>query len=260
MIEINNIEKSFGNLQVLKGMSLTIPNGQSTGIVGPNGAGKTTLIKTILGLVKPDSGSIHVNGTKLNGNCAYRKDIGYMPQVARYPETMRVDELLDFIKGLRDQEAVYEQELIEQFAIRSELEKQLRNLSGGNRQKVGATLAMMFDPKILFFDEPTAGLDPRSSHIFKRRVQEEKAAGKTVIITSHIMSELEQLVDHLIFILDGRIRYNGPVRQLLEESGETRLEAAIAGMMDASPQNESGEATAKNYPGNLNMEIAENVS
>lgn len=236
MIEIENIKKSFGQLEVLKGMSLTIPKGQATGIVGPNGAGKTTLIKTILGLVKADSGLIKVNGQTLDKDGKYRKNIGYMPQVARYPENMIVYELFDFIKGLREQDPVYEEELIDQFTLRPELEKSLRTLSGGNRQKVGATLAMMFNPNILFFDEPTAGLDPRSSHKFKKRVANEKENGKTVIITSHIMSELEQLVDHVVFILDGNIRYYGSMENLLLESNETRLEAAIASMMDEDPQ------------------------
>lgn len=249
MIEIKELKKSFGDLPVLKGMNLTIPSGQATGIVGPNGAGKTTLIKTILGLVKPDSGSIRINETLLNGNWNYRKDIGYMPQVARYPENMKVHELFSFIKGLRDQEPVCEKELIEQFALESELNKPLRTLSGGNRQKVGATLSMMFNPDILFFDEPTAGLDPRSSHKFKERVKEEKKNGKTVIITSHIMSELEQLVDHVIFILDGNIRYYGTMKALLEESREDRLEAAIARMMgdDSSAVSASAEKPVQDY-------------
>lgn len=232
MIELKNILKTFDELPVLKGMSVTIPKGQSIGIVGPNGAGKTTMIKTILGLVKVDSGQILVNGKELNGDWHYRKDIGYMPQVARYPENMKVYELLEFIKGIRDQEPVFEQELIEQFSLESELEKPLRTLSGGNRQKVGATLSMMFNPDILFFDEPTAGLDPQSSHKFKRRVQTEKKNGKTIIITSHIMSELEQLVDHVIFVLDGKIRYYGSMENLLTENKEERLEGAIAKMME----------------------------
>lgn len=232
MIEIKNVKKSFGKLDVLKGVSLEIPRGQATGIVGPNGAGKTTLIKMLLGLTKPSSGEIVINDTKLNGNFDYRRDIGYMPQVARYPENMKVNELLAFIRGLRDQDAVFEQDLIEQFNLGPELDKMLRNLSGGNRQKVGATLAMMFDPQILFFDEPTAGLDPRASHRFKQRVQTEKDNGKTIIITSHIMSELEQLVDHVIFVLDGNVRYYGTMDNLLVESNESRLESAIAKLMD----------------------------
>ena len=232
MIRIDNLFKQFGDLEVLKGVTLNIPEGQATGIVGPNGAGKTTLIKTLLGLVKADSGAIHVDGVKLNGNWQYRENLGYMPQVARYPENMKVYELLDFIKGLRKQDPVYEEELIEQFNLGPELDKQLRTLSGGNRQKVGATLAMMFDPKLLFFDEPTAGLDPQASHKFKQRVQQEKDNGKTVIITSHIMSELEQLVDHVIFVLDGKIRYYGSMESILTENKEERLEGAIAKMMD----------------------------
>ena len=232
MILIENLHKQFGDLEVLKGVTLNIPEGQATGIVGPNGAGKTTLIKTLLGLVKADSGAIHVDGVKLNGNWQYRENLGYMPQVARYPENMKVYELLDFIKGLRKQDPVYEEELIEQFNLGPELDKQLRTLSGGNRQKVGAALAMMFDPKLLFFDEPTAGLDPQASHKFKQRVQQEKDNGKTVIITSHIMSELEQLVDHVIFVLDGKIRYYGSMESILTENKEERLEGAIAKMMD----------------------------
>lgn len=232
MIQIENLYKSFGSLDVLKGMNLNIPKGQATGIVGPNGSGKTTLIKSILGLVKPDSGTIYVNDVKLNGNWLYRQDIGYMPQVARYPENMKVNELLEFIKGLRKQDPVFENELIEQFNLGPELEKSLRVLSGGNRQKVGATLAMMFNPKLLFFDEPTAGLDPQASYKFKKRVKSEKNNGKTVLITSHIMSELEQLVDYVVFILDGKIRYYGSMENLLEENKEERLEAAIARMME----------------------------
>jgi Cu-processing system ATP-binding protein len=234
MIRIEKLEKSFGELPVLKGMDLLIPAGQATGIVGPNGSGKTTLIKSVLGLVKPDSGTITVNGTVLNGNWAYRRDIGYMPQVARYPENMKVSELFEFIKGLRNQPPVYEDELIELFNLKNELHKQLRVLSGGNRQKVGATLAMMFDPKILFLDEPTAGLDPQASHKFKNRIRDEKQRGKTVVITSHIMSELEQIVDYVIFILEGEVKYYGSMKNLLAENKEERLEGAIARMMEAA--------------------------
>ncbi len=232
MIRINNLKKAFGPHQVLKGMDLNIPAGQATGVVGPNGAGKTTLIKTLLGLVKSDSGDIIINNIQLNGNYDYRRQIGYMPQQARYPEQMIVSELLSFIEDLRGDEAVFKEQLIKEFNLEPELHKQLRILSGGNKQKVGATLAMMFNPSILFFDEPTAGLDPRSSFIFKERIQKEKVAGKTMLITSHIMSELEQLVDHVIFILEGEIKYYGRIDDLLKENRQERLEGAIAKMME----------------------------
>ena len=234
MIQIKNLKKSFDSKTVLNDMNLDISAGQATGLVGPNGSGKTTLIKSLLGLVKPDSGLITINGTDLNGNSVYRRDIGYMPQIARYPENMKVYELLDFIKKLRDQEPVYEDELIEQFNLKPELEKSLRVLSGGNRQKVGAMVAMMFDPQILFLDEPTAGLDPQSSFKFKEWVRREKENGKTVVITSHIMSELEELTDHVVFLLEGKIRYDGSMKELLREHKDARLEAAIANMMEES--------------------------
>ncbi|WP_340102498.1 ABC transporter ATP-binding protein [Rhodohalobacter sp. 8-1] len=236
MIRINDLKKAFGPHQVLKGIDLTIPDGQATGVVGPNGAGKTTLIKTILGLVKADSGNITINDTQLNGNYTYRRQIGYMPQQARYPEQMVVSDLLNFIEDLRGDEPVYKQDLIEEFNLGPELHKQLRVLSGGNKQKVGATLAMMFNPSILFFDEPTAGLDPRSSFIFKERIQKEKEAGKSVLITSHIMSELEQLVDHVIFILEGEIKYYGRIDDLLKDNKQERLEGAIAKLMEEPAQ------------------------
>lgn len=236
MIRINNLKKAFGPHQVLKGMDLTIPAGQATGVVGPNGAGKTTLIKTVLGLVKADSGEITINETRLNGNYTYRRDIGYMPQQARYPEQMIVSDLLNFIEEIRGDEAVFRQQLINEFNLEPELHKQLRVLSGGNKQKVGATLAMMFNPSILFFDEPTAGLDPRSSFIFKERIQKEKEAGKSVLITSHIMSELEQLVDHVIFILEGEIKFYGRIDELLKDNKQERLEGAIAKLMEEPVQ------------------------
>ncbi len=232
MIQINNLKKAFGPHQVLKGIDLEIPDGQATGIVGPNGAGKTTLIKTILGLVKSDSGDISINDIHLNGNYDYRRQIGYMPQQARYPEQMVVSDLFQFIEDLREEESVYKQDLIDEFNLEPELHKQLRVLSGGNKQKVGATLAMMFNPSILFFDEPTAGLDPRSSFIFKERIEKEKEAEKTMFITSHIMSELEQLVDHVIFILEGEIKYYGRIDDLLKDNQQERLEGAIAKLME----------------------------
>jgi len=234
MIIIENLKKSFDKKPVLKDLTLRIPAGRATGLVGPNGSGKTTLIKSLLGLVKPDSGTISINGTELNGNSRYRRDIGYMPQIARYPENMKVYELFDFIKGLRNQIPVYEKELIKQFNLEPELNKSLRILSGGYRQKVGATLAMMFDPKILFLDEPTAGLDPRASFKFKEWVRREKENGKTIIITSHIMSELEELTDHVVFLLEGKIRYDGSMKNLLNENKEAKLEGAIANMMEES--------------------------
>ena len=217
---------------MLKGISLEIPDGQATGIVGPNGSGKTTLIKNLLGLVKPDDGSIEIDGVRLNGSFDYRKKIGYMPQMARYPENMRVSELIDFIVRIRGEEPVFVQELTELFELTGEMEKPLRTLSGGTRQKAGALIALMFDPPILILDEPTAGLDPKSSHRFKQWLKREKEKGKTILLTTHIMSEIEELADHLVLLVEGNIRYYGGQNEFIERNKEQRLEGAVAKILE----------------------------
>lgn len=232
MILIKKLRKDFSNRTVLDELDLDIPAGQATGIVGPNGSGKTTTIKVLLGLVKPTSGDIFVDGKSIKGEWEYRNKIGYMPQVARYPENMTIRELFYFIKEMRGSNTDRDKELLKYFELENEIDKRMRALSGGMRQKVGAILAMMFDPEILIFDEPTAGLDPKSSVKFKKLLHQEKEKGKTVLLTSHIMSEIEELTDHLIFIVEGKIRYDGPMHELIKRQKEQRLEGAVAKMME----------------------------
>ena len=232
MIDIKGLRKNFGSLKVINDLTLNIPKGQATGIVGPNGSGKTTLIKHLLGLVKPDEGTIVVNGIKLNGNYEYRREIGYMPQMARYPENMRVRELIDFIIKVRGEQPVYEEELIELFELNKEMHKPLRTLSGGTKQKVGALAALMFDPPILILDEPTAGLDPQSSYRFKQWINREKDRGKTILLTTHIMSEIEELSDYLVLLVEGKVRYHGKQSEFILDNEEQRLEGAVAKILD----------------------------
>lgn len=232
MIKINGLNKKFGAQQVLDDLDLEIPSGQATGIVGPNGSGKTTTIKAILGLVRPDSGQILIHDEHIIGSWKYREQIGYMPQMARYPGNMTVRELFNFIKSIREGQSSKEEYLIQYFGLKTEMNKRMRNLSGGNRQKVGAVLSMMFDPEILIFDEPTAGLDPRSSIQFKRLLKERKEEGKTILLTTHIMSEIEELADYLIFMVEGQIRYHGSMSELIQKHKEQRLESVVAEMMD----------------------------
>ncbi len=232
MIKVSNLIKKYGRLEVLKGIDVDISDSGVTAIVGPNGSGKTTLIKIILGLVKADFGTVEIDGSKINGDYQYRNNIGYMPQIARYPENLTVLEVLNMIKDLRNNKDNPEEKLLRDFELSGELTKAIRTLSGGNRQKLSAVISLMFNPQILIFDEPTAGLDPVISSRFKEIVMSEKNKGKTIILTSHIMSEVEELADQIIFLLDGKIYYKGSVQNLLIEKGEMKLEKAVAKILE----------------------------
>ena len=231
MIRIAGLRKNFGALEVLQGIDARIPAGTVTGIVGPNAAGKTTLIKSILGLTRPDCGIIEVDGERVNGDELYRRRIGYMPQIARFPSNLSGAELLAMLRELRPDAGETDEELIRTFGLGLELSKKLNTLSGGTRQKINAVAAFMFKPDLLILDEPTAGLDPRSSSVLKDKILAERRNGRTFVITSHVMTELEELADEVIFISDGKVRFSGSVRQIKDLTRQANLERAVAELM-----------------------------
>jgi Cu-processing system ATP-binding protein len=232
MITISGLRKSFDALRVLDGIDAVIPEGRVTGIVGPNAAGKTTLIKSILGLTRADAGQIVVDGTRVNGDETYRRKIGYMPQIARFPSNLTGAELLAMLRSLRTDVADTDDSLIDELGIRGELGKKLVNLSGGTKQKINAVAAFLFRPRILILDEPTAGLDPRSAGVLKDRITADRNDGRTFIITSHIMAELQELADNLVFISEGKVRFSGSVDEAMKLTRQASLERAVAELMD----------------------------
>ena len=231
MITIQNLVKDFGKNKVLKGIYLSIDEGKVTAIVGPNGSGKTTLIKSILGLVKPSEGKIEVDGSEVKDDYLYRNKIGYMPQIARYPENLTGSEIISLIKSIRENNEYSDEEMRDSFKLDREMEKPFKNLSGGTKQKISALIAFAFNPKIIILDEPTAGLDPISSSYFKDLVLRQKEQKKTIILTSHLMNEVQELADEIVFLLEGEIKFNGSIQSLLEDKKETKLERAIAELM-----------------------------
>lgn len=235
-VVISGLRKRFGRREVLRGLELSIAPGRITAIVGPNAAGKTTLIKTILGLVRrrAGDGSIRLDGVELNGDCGYRQRIGYMPQAPQFPEQLTGREILDLVIGLRSPEPARDTELIERFRLEEILDQPVRTLSGGSRQKLNAAVAFLFRPSLLILDEPTAGLDPLAAGILKDKVRRAPAEGTTVVLTSHLMSEVEELAEDLIFLLDGVVAYTGSVAGLLQQMQETRLEPAMARLLQES--------------------------
>lgn len=231
MVQVTALSKKFGALNALRSVDLTVRPGRVMAIVGPNGAGKTTLIKSVLGLIHPDVGSITIAGVRVNGDDAYRSRIGYMPQIARYPENLTGAELIAMLKDLRGPGARLDEELIHIFALESALAKPLRILSGGTRQKVNAIMAFLFSPDLLILDEPTAGLDPLSSSMLKDRILAARGAGRTFLVTSHIMNELEELADDVAFMLEGQATFVGTLDELKRLTSQRTLERAIASMM-----------------------------
>lgn len=227
MIEIRHVSKSFGKLQVLKDVSVTFEPGQCIALIGPNGCGKTTLIKCILGMVIPSSGSILFKEKDIARDFAYRHHIGYMPQKGRYPDNMTIGQVIDMIKDVRSSKGQLDEELTEAFELHDMLDKRMRTLSGGTTQKVSASLAFLFDPEVLILDEPTAGLDPLASEILKDKIIKENKRGKLVFITSHLLSELDELVTHVILMNEGVIKFHMPVDELKALTGAASLAKAI---------------------------------
>lgn len=227
MIEIKNLHKSFGKVKVLEGVSLKIDQKGIFAILGPNGSGKTTLIKSILGMVMPQSGEINLNGQLIKGKWEYRNQLTYLPQIARFPDNLTVQELINMIKNLRPQKA-RDGDLIKLFKLEPFLDKKLGNLSGGTKQKVNIVLTFMFDCPLLILDEPTTGLDPVSLIHLKELIILEKQAGKTILITTHIMDFVESMADEVVFLLEGNIYFRGSVEELKKRSSRNDLEHAIA--------------------------------
>ena len=237
MIEIKNIYKKFGKLEVLNDVNLVFNKGECIALIGPNGCGKTTLIKSILGMVIPTKGDILFDEKSILNKYKYRDQIGYMPQIGRYPDYMTVGQIIEMIKKIRNSDEVLDEDLIKAFELEKIFDKQMRTLSGGTTQKVSAILAFLFNPDVLILDEPTAGLDPLASEILKEKIIKEREKGKLILITSHLLSELDDMISQIIFMQDGKVHFHKSIADLLESTNEQKISKAIAKIL----KNESNE-------------------
>jgi Cu-processing system ATP-binding protein len=232
MIIATNVTKKFGKLTALKDINATCNKGQSISLIGPNGSGKTTFIKCLLGMVVPDSGFITFNKQNISHDWKYREQIGYMPQIGRYPDNMSIAQILEMMKDIRKKKATkLDEELIETFELNKIMDKRMRTLSGGTRQKVSAALAFLFNPDVLILDEPTAGLDPLASEILKDKILKVKKEGKLILITSHILSDLDDIISEIIYMQDGQLVFHKTWELLKKDTGEEKLSRAIANVM-----------------------------
>jgi Cu-processing system ATP-binding protein len=232
-IRMEGLRKRYGRRPVLRDVDVCFRPGRVTALLGPNGAGKTTLLKMLLGLVRPDEGTIRIGEQVVGADPDYRSEIGYMPQLPRFPENLTGRELAAMLDDVRGFPGRPDDRLIREFDLEAELDKPFRSLSGGNRQKLNAALAFRYDAAVLVLDEPTAGLDPLAARVLKERVRAERDAGRTVVLTSHDLGQLEALADDVVFLLDGEVRFEGEFPELYERTGEETLEAALASLLRA---------------------------
>ena len=217
MIEIKGLMKCFGQLEVLKKLDAQIQANKITAIVGHNGSGKTTLIKCLLGLDSYEGGEITIKDFKLNGDWGYRSNIGYMPQIARFPENLTATEVITMISDLRAGSKNQADDLIDYFRLSDEMVKPLKTLSGGTRQKVNAIVALMFNPDILILDEATANIDPLTEELIQKALTN-ITTRRTAIIIAHRLSTIQH-ADTIILLHKGAIREQGTHAELMAQKG-----------------------------------------
>jgi Cu-processing system ATP-binding protein len=229
MIVVKNITKKFGKLKALDNVSATFSKGECIALLGPNASGKTTFIKSLLGMIVPNSGSIHFDNELITNKWMYRNQIGYMPQIGRYPENMTIAHVINMMKDIRkDSNRRHDEDLVNSYGLKDIMYKRMRTLSGGTTQKVSASLAFLFSPDVLILDEPTAGLDPLASELLKQKIIKEKQNGKLILITSHVLSELDDLITEVFYMQEGKLLFHKKLSALKEETGEQKLSKAIS--------------------------------
>lgn len=222
MIEVENVSKLFGNFRAVDGISFSIQTGEIVGLLGPNGAGKTTTMRMISGFLEPDSGTVKIDGLDVLKNpVETKRKIGYMPESAPMYSDMIVADYLKYIAEIENQNPAEKcRELAEVCGLKEVMHKNIGELSRGNRQRVGLAHALMGNPEILILDEPTSGLDPNQVLEVRSLI---KQIGKThtVIISTHILSEVEMLCGRVIIISGGKKVADSPTEELREHFGNS---------------------------------------
>ncbi len=223
-IRIENIVKKFGSQTALNGVSFEVNTGEVTGFIGPNGAGKTTLMKIICGILLPDSGDVYVNGKSvISESLLVRKNLGFLPENnPLYPE-MYITEYLEYIAGIYKAGKSLKagiKEIVELTGLKPEINKTIGQLSKGYRQRVGIAQALLHDPEFLVLDEPTTGLDPNQI-VEIRNLISSVGKQKTVLLSTHIMQEVEAICDRVVIINKGEIIANDDPSKLKTAAEQT---------------------------------------
>ena len=237
-IAVTNLSKYYGDIKGVDNISFSVKKGEIHGFLGPNGAGKTTTIRILTGLLRPTDGQVTIDGSP-SGSVEAKKKIGYLPSDFNLYAHYRVSEYLDFIAKVRGGAPLMD-DMVERFEL--DLSRKTKELSTGNKQKVSIVQALMHDPDILIGDEPTSGLDPLMQAEFDKVLREFTKRGKTVFLSSHILTEVQDICDVVTIIRDGSIVNSGRVDKLLEE---VPRKAIIKKSNGISPENLAKRLDAK---------------
>jgi len=234
MIETRAVQKRYGSTVALAGLELAVERGEVFGFIGPNGAGKSTTIRVLMGLLQPDGGEVRLFGAEpAAAGARLRARIGYLPGELRLLGQLAARDHLRYYAALRGGRGLERiGELAERFAL--DLSKPLRNLSRGNKQKVGLIQAFMHDPELLILDEPTSGLDPLLQREFLALVREHAERGASVFMSSHVLREVESVADRVAVIREGRCIDVDSVAGLRRRAGQ-RVTLSFAAEVDPQP-------------------------
>ena len=236
MIQINNLTKQFKKIRAVDQISFQVKKGDVYGFLGPNGAGKTTTIRMIMGIIKPDNGSIKFNGKEIN--TVERRTLGYLPEDRGLYQKQTLKEILIYfglLKGLEKKEAIAKCNFwLERFNLGNQKMRKVEELSKGNQQKIQFILALLHNPQFIILDEPFTGLDPVNQILLKDIIKEQKDEGKTIIFSTHQMDQVERLCNNLCLINKGRLVLEGSLNDIRSSYSNKAIEAKFYGNIDES--------------------------
>ena len=236
MLQITNLIKQFRKIKAVDNISLKVKKGDIYGFLGPNGAGKTTSIRMIMGIIKPDNGTIKLNGSDIN--TISRRKLGYLPEDRGLYQKQNLGEILYYfgcLKGLDKKDSKNRANLwLERFYLYDQKGRKIEELSKGNQQKIQFIIALLHDPQLIILDEPFTGLDPVNQILLKEVIKEKQEEGKTIIFSTHQMEQVERLCNNICLINKGHILLEGPLSEIRKSHSEDAIELNFSGNIDNS--------------------------
>ena len=236
MLQITNLIKQFRKIKAVDNISLKVQKGDIYGFLGPNGAGKTTSIRMIMGIIKPDNGTIKLNGSDIN--TISRRKLGYLPEDRGLYQKQNLGEILYYfgcLKGLDKKDSKNRANLwLERFYLYDQKGRKIEELSKGNQQKIQFIIALLHDPQLIILDEPFTGLDPVNQILLKEVIKEKQEEGKTIIFSTHQMEQVERLCNNICLINKGHILLEGPLSEIRKSHSEDAIELNFSGKIDNS--------------------------